>query len=223
MCLLSLFPIIPVPHLDLVYRYWHYSLNVLTEYMILHMTTCSPCTPSRSHRKDVKLSKRYQILKNQTPRLYGGGSQKNKLIQQGSQILTSILMSHMMVLKNPQNVLGYQNWHKKIDMWTSRCLNFWYFHIMLIHFLWTSSIVQVFDVLTLFELWHLFFLQFDIFLTFWHWLKLKPPQSVTGLFVSVVIQTSLHIVLHKLCYVNRTFRLVAFYPILVPFYHSLKE
>ena len=37
---------------------------------------------------------------------YGGGSQKknNKLTQWGSHILMSILTSHMMVTKNPQNV-----------------------------------------------------------------------------------------------------------------------
>ena len=105
--------------------------------------------------KDVKLSKRCQIVKHLD---YGGGSQKNKLTQWGSQILTSILMSDMKVIEIAQ----------KYFLWT-----FWGFLVTIIcdvkidvnicerhyvnFFLWTSSIVQVFDFVT-----------FDIFLTTWH-------------------------------------------------------
>ena len=87
----------------------------------------------------------------------GGGSQKIKLTQWGSQILMSILMSHMMVTKNPQNVHRKYFWailvtfifDIKIDI-NNTCVNL----IVSIYFvLWTSSIVQVFDFLTI---WHLF-------------------------------------------------------------------
>ena len=69
----------------------------------------------------------------------------------------------MMVTKNPQNVhrkyfwailmtfIWHQNWRQYV--WTSLCL----------FFLWTSSIVQMFDYLHLTSFW-----QLDIFLTTWH-------------------------------------------------------
>ena len=90
---------------------------------------------------------------------YGGGSQKNKLTQLGSHILTSILMSHMMVTKNPQNVHRNYFWailltfifDVKIE------INICEPHYVNLFFLWTSSIVCMFD-----------FLIFDIFLTTWH-------------------------------------------------------
>ena len=71
----------------------------------------------------------------------------------------SILMSHMMVTKNPQNVHRKYFWtilvtfifEVKIDV------NMCEPHYANLFFLWTSSIVHVFDFLT-----------FDIFLTTWH-------------------------------------------------------
>ena len=92
---------------------------------------------------------------------YGGGSQKKKkLTQWGSHILTSILTSHIMVTKNPQNV--HRNYFRailltfifdiKIDI--NICEPH---YVNLLFFLWTSSIVCMFD-----------FLIFDIFLTTWH-------------------------------------------------------
>ena len=47
---------------------------------------------------------------------------KNKLTQWGSHIFVSILISHMMITKNPQNVhrmYFYQNWCQYV--WTSLC------------------------------------------------------------------------------------------------------
>ena len=84
---------------------------------------------------------------------------KNKLTQWGSQILMSILMSHMMVTKNPQNVHRKYFWailvtfifDIKIDV------NVCEPHDVNLFFLWTSSIVCIFD-----------FFIFDIFLTTWH-------------------------------------------------------
>ena len=84
---------------------------------------------------------------------------KNKLTQWGSQILTSILTSHMMVTKNPQNVHRKYFWailvtfifDIKIDV------NICEPHDVNLFFLWTSSIVCIFD-----------FFIFDIFLTTWH-------------------------------------------------------
>ena len=84
---------------------------------------------------------------------------KIKLTQWGSQIFTSILTSQMMVTKNPQNVHRKYFWpilmtfvsDIKID------INMCEPHYVNLFFLWTSSIVQMFDYLT-----------FDIFLTTWH-------------------------------------------------------
>ena len=125
------------------------------------MFTMCPCYKSSvkkmsSCQKDVKLSKRCQISKNQTPEEV---HKKNKLTQWGSQILTSILTSQMMVTKNPQNVHRKYFWavlitfisDVKID------INMCEPHYVNLFFLWTSSIVCMFDYLT-----------FDIFLTTWH-------------------------------------------------------
>ena len=98
---------------------------------------------------------------------YGGGSQKIKLTQWGSQILTSILTSQMMVTKNPQNVHRKYFWailmtfisDIKIDV------NMCEPHYVNLFFLWTSSIVQMFDFLT-----------FGIFLTTWHLFDILTHQ-----------------------------------------------
>ena len=140
-------------------RYWQYSLNTWS-------CTCSPCAHVIS-----QVSKRCQVVKKMSSCQkdvkcqkikhldYGGGSQKNKLTQWGSQILTSILMSHMMVTKNYQNVHRKYFWailvtfifDIKIDV------NICEPHDVNLFFLWTSSIVCIFD-----------FFIFDIFLTTWH-------------------------------------------------------
>ena len=67
--------------------------------------------------------------------------------------------------------MWHQNWHQYV--WTSLCQFI---------FLWASSIVYVFDFLTLdifLTTWHLF----DNLTSFWHF-RLKPPQPVTGLFLN---------------------------------------
>ena len=100
---------------------------------------------------------------------YGGGSQKKiKLTQWGSHILTSILTSHMLVTKNPQNVhrnyFGQFCWPSYL---TSKLTSISVNLIMSIYlfFLWTSSIVCMFD-----------FLIFDIFLTTWHLFDILTHQ-----------------------------------------------
>ena len=92
---------------------------------------------------------------------------KNKLTQWGLHILMSILMSHMMVTKNPQNVHRNYFWailltfifDIKID------INICEPHYVNLFFLWTSSIVCMFD-----------FLIFDIFLTTWHLFDILTHQ-----------------------------------------------
>ena len=84
---------------------------------------------------------------------------KNKFTQWGSHILTSILTSNMKVTKIVQKHFLCTFWgflvtiiyNIKIDI--SMCEP----HYVNLFFLWTSSIVHVFDFLT-----------FDIFLTTWH-------------------------------------------------------
>ena len=62
---------------------WDHSLNTFTNH------------PPEVQIKDVKKSKQLN---------YGSGSQEINLTQWGSHIMKSILMSHMMVIQNPQNV-----------------------------------------------------------------------------------------------------------------------
>ena len=107
-----------------------------------------------------------QMSKNQTPRLWRRCT-KNNLTQWGSHILMSILTSHMMVTKNPQNVHRKYFWailltfifDIKID------INICEPHYVNLFFLWTSSIVCMFD-----------FLIFDIFLTTWHLFDILTHQ-----------------------------------------------
>ena len=125
---------------------------------------------------------------------YGGGAQKNKLTRWGSHILTSILMSHMMITKNPQNVHRKYFWailltfifDVKIDI--NMCEPH---YVNLLFFLWTSSIVCMFD-----------FLIFDIFLTTWHLFDilthqlnlnhLSPHRAI--FVVSIVVEAQLEFV-----------------------------
>ena len=109
-----------------------------------------------------------QMSKNKTPRLWRRFTKKNKLTQWGSHILTSILTSHMMVTKNPQNVHRNYVWailltfifDIKIDI--NICEPH---YVNLLFFLWTSSIVCMFD-----------FLIFDIFSTAWHLFDILTHQ-----------------------------------------------
>ena len=106
------------------------------------------------------------MSKNQIPRLWRRCTKK-KFTQWGSHILMSILMSHMMVTKNPQNVHRKYFWailltfifDIKID------INICEPHYLNLFFLWTSSIVCMFD-----------FLIFDILLTTWHLFDILTHQ-----------------------------------------------
>ena len=128
---------------------------------ILTMIPLCPCPIADMSKKDVKLSKRCQVVKKMSNVKKSNTwtmkevHKKNKL----THILMSILTSHMMVTKNPQNV------HRKC-FWTFSVtfifdikidINTYEPHYVNLFFLWTSSIVHVFDFLT-----------FDIFLTTWH-------------------------------------------------------
>ena len=129
---------------------------------------------------------------------------KNKLTQWGSHILTSILTSQMMVTKNPQNVQRKYFWailmtfisEVKID------INMCEPHYVNLFFLWTSSIVQMFDYLT-----------FDIFLTTWHFdtfnlNHLSPHRAI----FSILHRNSYMIVEWQLhaCKSNKFSRIVCF-------------
>ena len=126
-------------------------------------------------QKDVKMSKRCQMSKSQTQTIEKV-HKKNKLTKWGSHILMSILTSNMKVTKIVQKHFLCTFWgflvtiicDVKIDV------NMCEPHYVNLFFLWTSSIVYVFDFLT-FDIflttWHLFysltsFWQLDIFLTY---------------------------------------------------------
>ena len=110
-------------------------------------------------QKDVKLSKRCQMSKNQTHRLWTRFTKKINWHNEVHTFWRQFLTSHMMVTKNPQNghrkcfwtILVTFIFDVKID------INMCEPHYVNLFFLWTSSIVYVFDFLT-----------FDIFLTTWH-------------------------------------------------------
>ena len=119
-----------------------------------------------SCQKAVKLSKRCQVVKKMSnvkksnTQTMEEVHKKKKFTQWGSHILMSILMSNMKVTKIVQKHFLCTFWgflvtiicDIKIDI--SMCEP----HFMSIYyFLWTSSIIPVFDFLT-----------FDIFLTTWH-------------------------------------------------------
>ena len=104
-------------------------------------------------QKDVKCQK------NQTHRLWRRFTKKINWHNEVHTFWHQFLTSHMMVTKNPQNVHRKCFWtilvtfifDVKIDV------NMCEPHYVNLFFLWTSSIVYVFDFLT-----------FDIFLTTWH-------------------------------------------------------
>ena len=110
-------------------------------------------------QKDVKLSKRCQMSKNQTHRLWRRFTKKINWHNEVHTYWRQFLTSHMMVTKNPQNghrkcfwtILVTFIFDVKIDV------NMCEPHYVNLFFLLTSSIVCVFDFLT-----------FDISLTTWH-------------------------------------------------------
>ena len=110
-------------------------------------------------QKDVKLSKRCQMSKSQTHRLWRRFIKKINWHNEVHTYWRQFLTSHMMVTKKLKNV------HRKC-FWTILVtfifdikidINMCEPHYVNLFFLWTSSIVYVFDFLT-----------FDIFLTIWH-------------------------------------------------------
>ena len=103
----------------------------------------------------------------------------------GSHILTSILTSHMMVTKNPQNVHRNYFWailltfifdiKFDINMCEPHYVNLLFF-VNLLH----SLHVWLFDI------WHLL----DNLTSFWHFdtsIKLKPPQPAQGYFFAMLL------------------------------------
>ena len=166
-------------------------------HMIQHMTThtCWPCAPSPMcpitqgdpslssvltmipicpHFPLPRCQKRCQVVKKMSKsQTHGLWRRFTKKINWHNEVhtLMSILMSHMMVTKNPQNVHRKCFWtilvtfifDIKIDVNTCEP------HYVNLFFLWTSSSLCVWP----FDIWHLFdiltsFWHFDIFLTFWH-------------------------------------------------------
>ena len=108
---------------------------------------------------------------------YGGGSQKNQIHimrlthidvnfdvkYEGHQNCSKTLSMHIL------RVFGHHH------MWHQNCCNMCELHYVNLFFLWTSSIVHVFDLLTsdiFLTTWHLFdnltsFWQLDIFFDMW--------------------------------------------------------
>ena len=133
------------------------------------MFTMCPCYKSSvkkmsSCQKDVKLSKRCQIWKSQICILWRRFTKNNKLTQWGSQILTSILMWNMKVIKIAQKILSVnilrvfsdhhlwrQNWRQYL--WTSLCQFIFFLNLLHSPGVWFFDIWHLFDNLTSF--WHL--------------------------------------------------------------------
>ena len=169
---------------------------------IAHVPHCLCVKKMSSCQKDVKLSKRCQMSKSQTHRLWRRFTKKKIDIMrlthidvnfdikcEGHQNCSKTLSLHILRVFGDHH-MWHQNWCQYV--WTSLCQ--FIFFMNLIHSLY------VFDFLT-----------FDIFLTIWHlyenltsfwhmsnvahgqwgtWhlfdtFKLKPPQPVTGLFLVI--------------------------------------
>ena len=120
---------------------------------------CQNVKKMSSCQKDVKLSKRCQMSKIQTPRLWRRFTKKLNWHNEVHRYWRQFWRHKWWSLKNPQNVHRNSFWpilktfisDVKID------INMCEPHYVNLFFLWTSSIVQMFDYLT-----------FDIFLTTWH-------------------------------------------------------
>ena len=116
---------------------------------IAHVPHCSCVKKMSSCQKDVKLSKRCQMSKSQTHRLWRRFTKKINWHNEVHTYWHQFLTSHMMVTKNPQNVHRKCFWtilvtfifDVKIDV------NMCEPHYVNLFFLWTSSIVRVFDFL----------------------------------------------------------------------------
>ena len=123
-----------------------------------HVPHCSCVKKMSSCQKDVKLSKRCQMSKSQTHRLWRRFTKKinwhNEVHAYWHQFWHQIWRSPKL-FKNTfyAHLEGFWWPSYVMSKLTSICVNL----IMSIYFLWTSSIVYVFDFLT-----------FDIFLTIWH-------------------------------------------------------
>ena len=132
---------------------WIYSLNSLNASTVKWKTfDSSHITMNMSYIKKSNNSTMEEI-------------NKGNLTQWGSHIMRSILMSHIMVIKNPQNV------HKiclQLVLMTFIC------DIKIGIIMYEPHCVQLLFCEPLYSscltFWHLTaFWQFDIFLTFWHW------------------------------------------------------
>ena len=152
---LPICPITPVPMSNGAHRWWGSKMS-----------------------NDVKLSKRCLLLK--IKYLDYGKFTKNKLTWWGSHILTSILISHMTVTKNPQSVHRKYFWailvtfifdiRLDINICKPHYVNLFFVNLLYspeIWLFWHLSTWHLFDNLTSF--WH-----FDIFLNLYH---LSPSQG----------------------------------------------
>ena len=134
------------------------------------------CQKMSSCQKDVKC----QNIKHLD---YGGGSKKRKLTQWGSQILTSILTSHMMLTKNPQNVHRKYFWPNFITFICDVKIDI---NICEHHYVNLFSFVNILHSpnVWLFEIWHFL----DSLTPFGHFntgISLKWPQPITELFLNI--------------------------------------
>ena len=138
---------------------------------VLTMIPICPHFPLPIYQKRCQVVKKMSNVKKSNTWAMEEVHKKINWHKWGSHILMSILTSHMMVTKNPQNVHRKCFWtilvtfifDVKIDinMCEPHCVN--------LFFLWTSSIVCVFNF---FDIWHLF----DI-LTSFNLNHLSPSQG----------------------------------------------
>ena len=174
-----MYPIAYVPHCPCAQSsMWPIPQGTSSLSSVLTTIPHCPCVPLPICQKRCQVVKKMSNVKKPNTWTMEEFHKKNKLTWWGSHFLMSILMSYMMVTKNPQNVHTKCFWtilvtfifDVKIDI--NMCEPD---HVNLF-FLWTSSIVCLFDFLTFdifLTFWHLFdiltsFLHFEIFLTFWH-------------------------------------------------------
>ena len=126
---------------------------------IAHVPHCSCVKKMSSCQKDVKLSKRCQMSKSQTHRLWRRFTKK---INWHNEVHTYWRQFWCQIWRSPKLFKNTFYAHFEGFWWPSymmsKLTSKWVNLIMSIYFfLWTSSIVYVFDFLT-----------FDIFLTIWH-------------------------------------------------------
>ena len=126
---------------------------------IAHVPHYSCVKKMSSCQKDVKLSKRSQMSKNQTHRLWRRFTKK---INWHNEVHTYWRQFWHQIWRSPKLFKNTFYAHFEGFWWSSYVtskidINMCEPHYVNLFFLWTSSIVYVFDYLT-----------FDIFLTFWH-------------------------------------------------------